>query len=270
VLKVLATETLHIAHGFGLDMREAQTKQLEVWTARPADFGATLVQDLDPLLDDSERARAARFRHEADRRAYALAHALRRSVLAGWLAVDPREICFSQAPGGRPVLLAPGGDTLFFSHARSRDVVACAVTRLAPVGIDVEAAHAGGVDEQMISRFVVPGSDIGLAQDERIARFYLDWTALEAFWKAEGKGLADGNPRVECRQAAGGRFEIWLEGDARGPRARVFPIPHSPGSLITLAICTTAGFRCELFDGNMQLFNARSAHEMLSPANIQT
>lgn len=263
MLKALARKRLHIADGLAKVTPDAHEKQLEVWTARPADFGAALVQDLDPLLDDRERERAARFKHEADRRAYVLAHALRRSVLARWLAIDPREICFSQEPGGRPVLLAPGGDALFFSHSRSRDAVACAVTRVAPIGIDVEAAHAAGVDEEMISRFVVPSSDIGLAQDERTARFYFYWTALEAFWKAQGKGLVDGSPRIECRQVAGG-FEIWLEGDAGGPRARVFPIRHAPGASIALAVCSTAEARCQLFNGNKQLFNERSAHEMLS------
>jgi phosphopantetheinyl transferase len=263
MLKALAGKRLHIADGLAKATPEAQEKQLEVWTARPADFGDALVQDLDLLLDDSERERAARFKYEADRRAYVLAHALRRSVLARWLAIDPREIRFSQEPGGRPVLPDPGGP-LFFSHSRSRDAVACAVTRVAPVGIDVEAAHAAGVDEEMISRFVVPGGDIGLGQDERTARFYFYWTALEAFWKAQGKGLVDGNPRIECRQLAGGSFDVWLERDEGGPRARVFPIRHAPDTWIALAVCSTAEARCQLFNGNKQLFNERSAHEMLS------
>ena len=245
-------------------MREAQGCEVEVWTARPADFGAALRHDLDWLLDDSERERASRFKHEADRRSYVLAHALRRAVLARWLAVDPREIRFSQEPGGRPALLAPGDGAVYFSHSRSRDAVACAVTGVAPVGIDVETALASGIDEQMIARFVVPVEGARLAQDQRTARFYFQWTALEAFWKAEGKGLADGNPRIECRQDARGQFAAWLEGDGRGPRARLFPVEAQGGACITVAISGTADVRCQLFNGNMQLFNALSAHEMLS------
>ena len=245
-------------------MREARIGELEVWTAQPADFGAALAHDLDWLLDDCERERAARFKHEADRRSYVLAHALRRWVLARWLAVDPRKICFSQEPGGRPVLRAPSDSALYFSHSRCRDAVACAVTRVAPVGIDVETARMSDADEEMIAQFVVLRDDNRLARDERTARFYFHWTALEAFWKAEGKGLADGNPRIECRRNARGHFEAWLEGDQRGPRARLLPIEASGGACITLAICSMADVGCQLFNGNRQLFNALSAHEMLS------
>jgi len=242
-------------------MREAKACELEVWTARPSDFNATLPHDLDWLLDDTERERAARFRRDSDRRSYVLAHALRRSVLARWLAVDPREICFSQEPGGRPVLLTPRAGALYFSHSRSGDAVACAVTRLAPVGIDVETVRAGGADESLIARFVVPGDGRAIAQEERAARFYFQWTALEAFWKAQGKGLADGNPRIECRRTASGRFEAWLEGEAHEPAARLLPIEVMDGACITLAICSTADVHWQLFNGNMQLFNAVSTHE---------
>jgi phosphopantetheinyl transferase len=246
-------------------MPEAQAGELEVWTARLADFGGTMPRDVDHLLDDIERQRAARFKHEADRRAYVLAHALRRSVLARWLAIDPREIRLSEAPAGRPVLLAPRDDTLHFSHSRSRDIVAFAVTRVAPVGIDVEAPRAGGIDEDMISRFVMLGDGPPLAHEQRASRLYFYWTALEAFWKAEGTGLADVNPRIECRQSASGQFDVWLEGDAQGPRARLFPIENSGGVCITLAICRTEEVRLQLFNGNTQLFNALPSHEMLSP-----
>lgn len=249
-------------------MPDMQARELQVFIARPGDYGRTLAVDLDWLLDDRERERAARFRHEADRRAYVLAHALRRWVLAQWLAIDPCEIVIAHERGGRPQLVAPRDDHLYFSHSRSRDAVACAVTRIAPVGIDVETMKAGGADEQMIERFVVlegdaPRNDV--AGDERAARFYFYWTALEAFWKAEGKGLADGNPRIECRANTRGQFEIWLEGDAGAPKARLFRIQAPDDACITLALCDDAQVSPQLFNGKIQLGNALSAHEMLSP-----
>lgn len=241
---------------------------LQVWTARPADFGRAMPGDLARLLDDAERGRAARFRHESDRRSFVLAHALRRCVLAQWLATDPREIAFSHEPGGRPVLHRPRDERLYFSHSRSRDVIACAVTRIAPVGIDVETTHAGGADGALVARFVVPGHDDDLlapGDNEPASRFYLHWTALEAFWKAGGKGLADGNPRIELRRNADGRHEVWLEGDSRGPHARLFRLQHSGGACVTLALCSTAEVCPQLFNANMRLFNVSPAPEMLSP-----
>ena len=254
-------------------MADRQACPLQVWTARPADFGRTMPRDLDWLLDEAERERAARFKHEADLRSYVLGHALRRSVLARWLAIDPREIVFSQQPGGQPVLAAPREETAFFSHSCTRDAVACTVTCLAPVGIDVETAQVPGADEDLLARFVVPGDEgcpHEFTQDERSSRFHFYWTALEAFWKARGQGLADGNPRIEYRKNARGHFEVWLEGDLNAPHARLFPIGQTRGSAITLALraprfgSVDADVRPQLFNGNMQLFNSLSAHEMLS------
>ncbi|MDB5883557.1 MAG: phosphopantetheinyl transferase-like protein [Ramlibacter sp.] len=238
--------------------------ELEVWTARPGDFDTAATQDLHGLLDDGERARAARFRHEADRRSYVVTHALRRLVLARWLEADPQDICFSQEPGGRPVLLAPSDSGLYFSHSRSREAVACAVTKVAPVGVDVEAVRADAIDEQIISRFVAPDGAADLARDQRVARFYFQWTALEAFWKAQGQGLSDGNPRIECRRHSDGQFEVWLEGHADGARARLIAVEQSERICATVAICSTAEVRTQLFNANAQLFTARQGHEMLS------
>jgi phosphopantetheinyl transferase len=246
-------------------MREAARCEFEVWTARPADIAATLAQELHGLLDGSERERAARFRHEADRRSYVASHALRRLVLARWLGADPREICFSQEPQGRPVLLAPVDSALYFSDSRARDVVACAITRVAPVGVDVEAVRPERMDEEMISRFVVPDAAGPLTHDQRVARFYFHWTALEAFWKAQGEGLSDGNPRIECRRNPGGHFEIWLEGHAAGPRARVIRLERPDHTCATVAICSTAEVRSQLFNANFGSFMAPQGHEMLSP-----
>jgi 4'-phosphopantetheinyl transferase len=249
-------------------MREAQSAELQVWTARPTDFGATLAQDLDWLLDQAERERAGRFKHDADRRSYVLAHALRRLVLARWLGVDPHAIRFSHEPQGRPVLLGPNAGSVHFSHSRCREVVACAVTRVAAVGIDVEPVRTDGADEELIARFVVPDGQYGVGAHERASRFFFQWTALEAFWKAHGQGLADSHPRIECRRDSRGSFEIWLEGDASGPRARLLAIDVARDACITAAICSPAEVevRLQLFNGNTELFNTPRPHGMLSPS----
>jgi len=249
-------------------MPEIPGSELQVWTARTSDFGPAMPRDLECLLDPAERDRAARFKHEADRRSYVLVHALRRAVLARWLAVDPRDVVLSEEPGGsRPLLLEPCDEGLHFSHSRSRDAVALAVTRLAPVGVDVETVKPRGDDDSMISRFVVLDEHAGqpASQDERTSRFYFHWTALEAFWKAQGKGLVESNPRIRCVRNARGDIEVWLESGCDEPQARLVSIPDSSGSCITLAVLGNADVDPQLCNGNMQLFNACLAHEMLSP-----
>jgi 4'-phosphopantetheinyl transferase len=243
-------------------MFEASPSVLQAWIARPAEFDRATI-DPDRLLDEAERDRAARFKHVADHDAYVLAHALRRCVLARWLDCDPHEIAFSEERDGRPVLLRPRDAGLYFSHSRSREAVAFAVTRVAPVGIDVEPVRADAADEALIARFVVPPANPADQQD-RSSSFHFRWTALEAFWKAKGKGLADANPRIECRSGPQGQRQAWLEGDARGPQARLIALPSPPGLCVTIALCGTAEVHMQLFNANMHLFRAGSAHEMLS------
>ena len=106
-------------------------------------------------LDAAESQYAARFAYQADRQAYTLAHALRRLAVSKVLAVLLAKLYFSSEASGKPVLVnAPSKPKIYFSHSRSRNLVACAVTCVGPVGIDVEAVNASIADMRLLDRFV--------------------------------------------------------------------------------------------------------------------
>ena len=66
-----------------------------------------------------------------------------------------RQAVFSSEASGKPVLVnAPSKPKIYFSHSRSRNLVACAVTCVGPVGIDVEAVNASIADLRLLDRFV--------------------------------------------------------------------------------------------------------------------
>jgi phosphopantetheinyl transferase len=211
----------------------------QVWTASPGVLTDVHWNTLGALLDDSERAKARRFKLQADRHAYVLAHALMRLALAHALDVSPTAIVLSHDSRGKPVLLSPARPDVCFSHSRSRLLVACVVTTLGPVGIDVEPIREGHADFDLLARFVALE---GLACQHECAapaarRFYFLWTALEAFWKAQGTGLASGNARIHCGAYGTGACDIRLEGiDAGAPQARVIPLPCVDGCAIAVAL----------------------------------
>jgi 4'-phosphopantetheinyl transferase len=62
---------------------------------------------LAALLDNDERARAARFAFEEDRQAYVAAHALLRADLSRRAGGAPQDWRFAAAPLGKPYLLDP-------------------------------------------------------------------------------------------------------------------------------------------------------------------
>src|SRR6185369_12209258 len=117
---------------------EMEEYGVQIWTAQPAEPDQAQWAELALLLDETEQLRSRQFRMETDRRAYVLAHALRRAALARALAVTPHEIVISHEASGQPVLIgAPAKRQMFFSHSRSRDAVVFALSHAGPIGIDV-------------------------------------------------------------------------------------------------------------------------------------
>lgn len=231
-------------------MSVLQASEVRVWTARPDDFSDAQWLNMALSLDNMERIQSGRFKWEADRRAYILAHALRRTALAEILEVAPSTIVFSCEENGKPLLIEPLEAAIFFSHSRSRSMVACAVTRIGPVGIDVEATQQGNADFDLLANFAtLPDSlrrEAELGADPS-RQFFFYWTALEAFWKADGGGLSFANPRIQCQKNQRGQFEIALETDGFAmSKARLIPVRSPADCSIALVLNYSRGHVSEV------------------------
>lgn len=164
---------------------------LEVWT-QPVDSGPDDA-GLD-LLDAGERARWGRFVFPEDRRLYAAAHALLRRVLSRHAPRDPRDWRFVAGPWGRPEL-APGqgAGELRFSLTHCRGLVACAVARGGPVGVDAEALDRRLDVAAIADTVFTPAERAWLDAapgGQRAEAFFALWTLKEAYVKARGLGLS--------------------------------------------------------------------------------
>ena len=144
------------------------------------------------LLDPGETARWHRFHRAETRRLFAAAHALLRTTLSRYAAVDPRDWRFAAEAHGRPYLTGPEtGLTFNLTHADG--LAACAVARGFPVGIDAERTDRR-LDLDGMAR--VAFADAERAQvaaappERRTAVFFGVWTLKEAYIKARGLGLA--------------------------------------------------------------------------------
>jgi 4'-phosphopantetheinyl transferase len=143
-------------------------------------------------LSDEERERAGRFRAEADRVDYAIAHLLRLRLLQK--AAGDRPLRFVRGAHGKPTLDPPvGAPPLRFNISHGRGCVACVLARGCEVGIDVEdEARIGG-------RHGVAGEILSAEERRLLAEldeagrreaFAAIWTMKEAVIKADGRGLA--------------------------------------------------------------------------------
>jgi phosphopantetheinyl transferase len=227
--------------------------EVRLYRARPGRLGPAQWRALAGLLDESERRHAQCFRLELDRRAYVLAHGLRRVALAQWLAVPAAALVFGQAASGQPQLLWPAHRTISFSHTHTREGALLAMSQAACVGVDMESCSAGPLDRALLEGFIVlPESADNTAKPAAgdADAFYFYWTALEAFWKGAGRGLQSVNPRLHIRQSQAGHWQAWpalqearmalAEGACAfapaGP-ALIVPVSAAEGCIASLALC---------------------------------
>ena len=219
-----------------------QPFEVQIWRATPSQIDPSQWAALVALLDPSEQAQCLRLRFKADQHAYTLAHALRRLALGQVLDCDPCSLSFSHDSRGKPALHAPAGTGISFSHSHTRDEAVFALSFDALIGVDVETMRADGADLGILDDFLVspgapPIAGHTLSGASAAEQFYFYWTALEAFWKAEGSGLSASNPRIRCDQSEPGWFEISLENATRpDPRAWLVPLHGSPASSACLAV----------------------------------
>jgi phosphopantetheinyl transferase len=236
------------------------TPEVHLACARPGHWSAAQWHELEHLLDDGERDTACRYRFDADRGAYVTAHAMLKALVMCETGREAHELELCHDTKGRPFISqAP---SLHVSLSRSRDAVACAVTRAAPVGVDLEQVDSKPVDAALLESFVV------MSEPMTTRQFFFQWTSLEAFWKACGTGLADGNPRVRCVERNAARFDVHLENGTGGCAGRgavvhayddcamavVLYAPAIPDFLLKRTSCRSAS-------DIEQLARAHAAHE---------
>jgi 4'-phosphopantetheinyl transferase len=163
--------------------------ELHVWRLEVA---ATPVRELLPLLDATERARAANFAFERHHDEFVAVRGWLRRLLGAYLASDPAALEFRYAAQGKPELaedvVAPG-----FNVSHSDGWALLAFAPRIQIGVDVEAVREPrDLPELARSCFSPAELEAFSAADprHRTEFFYRLWTAKEAYIKGLGGGLS--------------------------------------------------------------------------------
>jgi 4'-phosphopantetheinyl transferase len=172
--------------------------EIHVWLTFEAELdGMDPVNEFDSLLASAERDRAALLQVESDRRRFAIARVLQRTVLSAYAPeVRPQEWRFVAGARGKPAL-APefAGLALHFNLAHTDGLVALALSREPVLGIDVENCAARAAPLLIANRYFTADEARDLATlpaAEQSRRFYSLWTLKESWIKATGLGLSAG------------------------------------------------------------------------------
>ena len=171
------------------------SQEVHVWLAKPANCHVPeLIATYLSWLDAEERSRYKRFRFPKHRHEYLVAHALLRSSLSKYGNYSPKDWRFARNAYGRPEIQPGCGQpSLRFNLSHTEGLVACAITRSAAVGIDVECITRSGDLQAIAAVSFAPDELTALNQFSKegwCQHFFRLWTLKEAYAKAQGKGLS--------------------------------------------------------------------------------
>lgn len=171
---------------------------LELWFAHPRDLNEPDVrQACLAILDEQERARAARFKFERHCREYIATHALTRVALSHAHVSPPNAWRFFCNKWGKPF---PDPDCgVRFNQSNSLELAVCLIALPGPsaaaaeVGVDVESSARAAEIVPLAPRVFSAAERAqldALPAEERPDRALSLWTLKEAYIKARGMGLS--------------------------------------------------------------------------------
>ena len=160
-----------------------------MWSGRIA-AGEDCFLALFKSLSQDETERAARLHFDKDRRSFIICRGLLRSILAGYLGLNPAEILFEYGAQGKPSLQ---NRAMCFSVSHSEERVLYALCKNCELGVDLEYVRELPDAEILAQRFFAPSEYIefcGTTPASRTRAFFCCWTRKEAYIKATGRGLS--------------------------------------------------------------------------------
>jgi 4'-phosphopantetheinyl transferase len=146
------------------------------------------------VLSSDERNRAARFHFPHDRQRFVASRAWLRTILAGFLEIDARDLRFSYSKKDKPFVGPAHADSgITFNMSHSGGIALYAFARRREIGVDVEQIRSNFDIEPIARRFfsVLEQQQLAaLPEESRVEAFFRCWTRKEAYIKAVGDGLS--------------------------------------------------------------------------------
>lgn len=182
----------------------AGVPDLWLWAA-PLDRDPAEVESLAGVLSAPELRRLEALRSGAARRRFIVRRAALRALVGETLGMAPEAVQFVVGDDGKPGVPERGGRTpCHFNTSSAREVAVFAISRLDPVGIDVEWTEGTTPLDRVAERFFSTSEREALAAappERRRAQFFRTWVRKEAFLKGLGDGIS---ARIRATRLGGG------------------------------------------------------------------
>jgi 4'-phosphopantetheinyl transferase len=193
--------------------------EIHVWAASLA-LDPPILEKLAHTLAPDETERAQRFKFHLHRNRYLAGRGALRAILSQYLATDPAQPRFAHLKNGKPELAAEFASAgIHFNLAHTGDLALVAVTRIGPIGADVECVRPVKDVDDLVARFFSKREHElfqKIPLEQKSAAFFNLWTRKEALLKATGEGITRSLSLVEVSFLPGEPARLLaISGDAK-------------------------------------------------------
>ena len=214
---------------------------VHLWVTDTTDIGG---KDLDErclqALGQAELDSYNALANAEHRREYLISQAFLRDVLSHYLNLAADSLEFVRNASGKPSLQLPNQTTapLHFNLSHSSCSVACAVTHVGHVGVDVETSHPDSGLLAMAEHYFA-GDEIDCLQklsgERQQLMFARIWTLKEAYIKARGEGHSKSldSFSFDCKEPGSIRL---VEDDAARQDWRFWSLQPLADQTVSLAV----------------------------------
>jgi 4'-phosphopantetheinyl transferase len=172
--------------------RPVHPQRVDLWHV-PLQQYRRRIDEVCRMLAPSEM-RSVRDMVEPHRSRRLLARTSLRLVLSEYVGLPPPDLQFVYGSWGKPALkVSAVTQGLEFNLSTSNDCCLIAVTRVGPVGVDIEAVVPVPEARKLARRYFAPDEAAVLEMESHggsVQPFFRYWTAKEAYAKALGRGLS--------------------------------------------------------------------------------
>ena len=202
-------------------------------------------------LAPDERERFRKYRHPLSAHQFLAGRLLIRQWLEAVSGNAASRLKLIEGPRGRPALDDPSS-RWSFNVAHSGGFVACAMSLLPDVGVDLEHLDRRPMARELYRRFCSPAEIADIERQPeagRMRRFLTYWTLKESYLKARGLGIAVQLADVEF-SVDGPRPSITFRGSLEGsdPGWAFALFQPSPRCLLSVAVPQPPGTAPPSFD----------------------
>lgn len=173
-----------------------EQSHVDIYLVRPNKLNSKVHNFFKEIISSSEQEKIEQKRTNNDKQDALITRGLIRCVLSRYKPLTPNQWQFKKGWNGKPSVsstcLSTENDIEFnLSHANG--LIACAITKSSPLGIDVEYTKRKSNTYKLASRYFSESENADLnAQpyDQQPIEFYNYWTLKESYIKACGDGLS--------------------------------------------------------------------------------